>query len=144
MRQDATYDYIVVGAGSAGAIVAARLTENPAVNVLLLEAGPEDKSLWSKIPLGFAKILFDPRYMWNQQGEPEPELKGRRIGLPHGRLIGGSSAVNGLIYVRGDAFDYDTWEARGGEGLAWAPMSRLGRSKKPARSACGCPAAKWS
>lgn len=119
MRQDATYDYIVVGAGSAGAIVAARLTENPAVNVLLLEAGPEDRSLWSKIPLGFAKILFDPRFMWGQESEPERELNGRRVSLPHGKLIGGSSAINGLVYVRGDAFDYDTWAAGGATGWSF-------------------------
>ncbi len=128
MDQNGTYDYIVVGAGSAGAIVATRLTENPAVNVLLLEAGPEDRNIWSKIPLGFAKILFNPRYMWAQETEPEPELKDRRIGLPHGKLIGGSSAINGLVYVRGDAFDYDNWAAQGATG--WAFKDVLPNFKK--------------
>lgn len=119
MSQNRTYDYIVVGAGSAGAIVATRLTEDPAVNVLLLEAGPNDDSLWSKIPLGWARILFDPRYMWSHETAPERELNGRRIGIPHGKVIGGSSSVNGLVYVRGDAFDYDTWAARGATGWSF-------------------------
>ncbi len=114
------YDYVVVGAGSAGAIVAARLTEDPDVDVLLLEAGPEDDSMWSKIPLGFAKILFDPDYMWTiHRTEPEPGLNGKQYGLPHGRLLGGSSAINGLVHVRGAPFDYDTWRDRGGEGWGY-------------------------
>src|SRR5699024_1989093 len=97
-----SYDYIIVGAGSAGAIVAARLSEDPDINVLLLEAGPEDNAYWSKIPLGFAKIIFNEKYMWrNHKTEPEPELKGREFPLPHGKMVGGSSAVNGLVHIRG-------------------------------------------
>jgi choline dehydrogenase len=115
-----TYDYVVVGAGSAGAIVAARLTEDSDVDVLLLEAGPEDDNIWSKIPLGFAKILFDPEYMWTtHRTDPEPGLNGKQYGLPHGRLIGGSSSINGLVHVRGAPFDYDTWRDRGCEGWGY-------------------------
>jgi len=111
------YDYIIVGAGSAGAIVAARLSEDPKTEVLLLEAGPEDTSYWSRIPLGFAKILFNDKYMWRQHiTEPEPELKNKQYPLPHGKLIGGSSSINGVVHVRGTPLDYDTWEKQGAEG----------------------------
>lgn len=114
------YDYIVVGAGSAGAIVAARLTEDPNTTVLLLEAGPEDTSYWSRIPLGFAKILFMEKFMWrNHVTEPEPELGNRSFPLPHGKLVGGSSAINGLVHVRGAPLDYDTWEKQGADGWGY-------------------------
>ena len=114
------YDYIVVGSGSAGAIVAARLSEDPSTQVLLLEAGPEDRSYWSRIPLGFAKILFNPRYMWlNHVTDPEPHIKKRSFPLPHGKLVGGSSAINGLVHVRGAPFDYDTWRDMGAEGWGY-------------------------
>lgn len=115
-----TFDYIVVGAGSAGAIVASRLTENPAVHVLLLEAGREDRNIWSKIPLGFAKIIFNKKYMWwDQETQPEPELNDRRYALPAGKLLGGSSAINGLVHVRGNPGDYDGWEAQGATGWGY-------------------------
>lgn len=116
----AGYDYIVVGAGSAGAIVATRLSEDPKNNVLLLEAGPEDRSYWSRIPLGFAKILFNEKYMWRHHvTEPEPELLERTFPLPHGKLVGGSSAINGLVHVRGAPLDYDTWAERGATGWGY-------------------------
>lgn len=112
-----TYDYVVVGARSAGAIVATRLTEDPGTRVLLLEAGPEDKSYWSRIPLGFAKILFMEKYMWrNHMTEPEPHLDGRSFPLPHGKLVGGSSAINGLVHARGTHLDYDLWAKAGATG----------------------------
>lgn len=115
-----TFDYIVVGAGSAGAIVATRLSEDPNTRVLLLEAGPEDQSYWSRIPLGFAKIIFKEKYMWRQHTTaPEPHLNGRSFPLPHGKLIGGSSAINGLVHSRGVPLDYDTWEAQGAEGWGY-------------------------
>lgn len=113
------FDYIVVGAGSAGATVAARLTEDPDTTVLLVEAGPEDRSYWSKIPLGFAKILFHPKYMWKHESEPELQLNGRTIPLPHGKVIGGSSTINGLVWVRGLPFDYDSWAAQGATGWSY-------------------------
>ncbi len=120
MKNPESYDYIIVGAGSAGAIVAARLSEDPDTEVLLLEAGPEDNSHWSKIPLGFAKILFNEKYMWlNHETEPEPGLKNKQYPLPHGKLIGGSSAINGLVHVRGTPLDYNTWEEMGAEGWSY-------------------------
>lgn len=120
MQESGRYDYIVVGSGSAGAIVAARLTEDPGTTVLLLEAGPEDDSYWSKLPLGFAKILFNKKYMWwNHVSDPEPGLKGRQVGLPHGKLIGGSSSINGLVHVRGARFDYETWVQMGATGWSF-------------------------
>ena len=110
------FDYVVVGAGSAGAIVAARLSEDPSTTVLLLEAGPEDRNLWSRVPLGFGKILFNPKYMWVHNSLPEPQLKGKQIPLPHGKLVGGSSAINGLVCVRGAPSDYDGWARSGARG----------------------------
>lgn len=119
MPVDETFDYIIVGAGSAGAVVASTLSADPGVNVLLLEAGPEDSSHWTKVPLGFGKVLFDPKYMWFHESQPEPGLGGRRLGLPHGKLLGGSSAINGLQYARGVPFDYDNWERLGAAGWSY-------------------------
>ncbi|MEO5677835.1 MAG: choline dehydrogenase [Usitatibacter sp.] len=117
--QPESFDYIVVGAGSAGCVLANRLTESGRHRVLLLEAGPEDRYPWIHIPIGYAKTMFHPRYNWGFHTEPEPHMDGRRLYWPRGRCLGGSSSINGLIYVRGQPEDYDRWEALGNDGWGW-------------------------
>ncbi|WP_295449090.1 GMC family oxidoreductase N-terminal domain-containing protein, partial [uncultured Thiodictyon sp.] len=112
-------DYIVIGAGSAGAVLAARLSENGRYRVLLLEAGPADRSPWVHLPIGYGKTMFHPVLNWGFQTEPEPGLNDRRIYWPRGRCLGGSSSINGLIYIRGQAADYDGWAALGNPGWGW-------------------------
>ena len=115
----AIHDYIVVGAGSAGCVLANRLTENGKYSVLLLEAGPNDNYPWIHIPIGYGKTMFNPRYNWMFDTEPEPFLNQRRIYWPRGRCLGGSGSINGLIYVRGQAEDYDGWQSLGNPGWGW-------------------------
>jgi choline dehydrogenase len=112
-------DYIVVGAGSAGCAVAARLSEDPSVRVVLLEAGSRDRSPWLHVPIGYAKTMYHPTLSWNLVTEPEPELEGRRVPWPRGRTLGGSSAINGLLYVRGQHADYDHWRQLGCTGWSF-------------------------
>jgi choline dehydrogenase len=117
------YDYVVVGGGSAGAIVAARLAEDSNATVLVVEAGPENTSYWSRVPLGFAKILFKPKFMWlDWKTQPDQSLGGTVYALPHGKLLGGSSAINGLVHVRGNPGDYDQWEKAGATGWNYQAM----------------------
>lgn len=115
----ASADYVVVGAGSAGCAVAARLSEDPSVRVVLLEAGGRDRNPWLHVPIGYAKTMYHPTLSWNLTTEPEPELEGRRIPWPRGRVLGGSSAINGLLYVRGQAEDYDHWRQLGCTGWSF-------------------------
>ena len=96
-----TYDYIVIGAGSAGCVVAARLSEDPTLKVLLLEAGGKDDHPYVRLPLGFLRAMFAPGLSWGHTSEPIPQLNDRRLPLPRGRLLGGSSSINGLFYMRG-------------------------------------------
>ena len=117
-----TFDYVVVGAGAAGAIVARRLAEDPAVSVCLLEAGPPDRHPYLHLPAGFIKMLFDPAYTWTYGSEPDPRTLDRRVPLPQGKTLGGSSAINGLIYNRGQAEDYDGWAALGNPGWSFAEV----------------------
>lgn len=112
-------DYVVVGAGSAGCAVAARLSEDPSVQVVLLEAGARDWNPWLHVPIGYAVTMFHPTLSWNLETEPEPELGGRRIPWPRGRVLGGSSAINGLLYVRGQQADYDHWRQLGCTGWSF-------------------------
>ncbi len=117
MADDAnTYDFIVTGAGSAGCVLAARLSENGRYRVLLLEAGGEDKSFWIHVPMGYAKTFVDPRVNWMFESEPEPELNDRTMYQPRGKVLGGTSSINGMIYMRGNAADYDQWRQLGNEG----------------------------
>lgn len=109
-------DYIIVGAGSAGCVLANRLTESPNNRVLLLEAGPPDSNPWIHIPIGYGKTMFHPDLNWGFNSEPEPNLNGRSIYTPRGRTLGGSSAINGMIQIRGQAEDFDEWERQGASG----------------------------
>lgn len=113
------YDFIVVGAGSAGCVLAARLSEDPNVQVLLLEAGPPDTSIWLHLPIGYGKTMWSKKYNWCIYTDPDPNMNGRRIYWPRGKTLGGSSAINGLIYIRGQRQDYDHWAALGNEGWSY-------------------------
>ncbi|SDB91926.1 GMC family oxidoreductase [Paraburkholderia lycopersici] len=113
------YDYIIVGAGSAGCILAGRLSASGRYSVLLLEAGGPDDSFWFKIPIGFAKLYYHKQYNWMYYSEPEPELAGRQIYAPRGKVQGGSGSINAMIYVRGAARDYDDWAAAGNAGWSY-------------------------
>ena len=114
-----TYDFIVTGAGSAGCAVAGRLSEDGKYRVLLLEAGPRDTYPWIHIPLGYHKTFNNPKVNWMFDSEPEPELNGRVMYQPRGKVLGGTSSINGMVYMRGTPSDYDNWRQRGCEGWDW-------------------------
>lgn len=107
------YDYIIVGAGSAGCVLANRLTEDPGVKVLVIEFGGSDKSIIIQMPSAFSIPMNTKKYNWHYETEPEPYLDGRRLHCPRGKVLGGSSSINGLVYIRGHAFDFDEWESLG-------------------------------
>jgi choline dehydrogenase len=113
------YDYIIVGAGSAGCVLANRLSADAGVRVLLLEAGGMDNWIWFHIPVGYLFSIGNPRSDWMFKTEPEEGLNGRSLNYPRGKVIGGSSAINAMIYMRGQAADYDHWRQLGLSGWGW-------------------------
>ncbi|MFC3127568.1 GMC family oxidoreductase [Pseudoroseomonas globiformis] len=112
-------DYLIIGAGSAGCVLAARLSENPAHRVLLLEAGPPDRDPWIHLPAGYARLFASGRYDWGYATEPEPELNERRVNWPRGRVLGGSGSINGLVFLRGSPHDFDRWAQSGATGWSY-------------------------
>jgi choline dehydrogenase len=119
MSEAVEADFIVVGAGSAGCALAARLSEDPAVKVLLLEAGGDDRNRWIHIPLGFGKTFADPSVNWCYSTEPDPGAADRRVFWPRGKVLGGSSSINGMVYIRGQAEDFDHWRQLGNTGWSF-------------------------
>ncbi len=115
-------DFIVIGAGSAGCAVAARLSEDPATRVALIEAGGEDNNRWIHIPLGFGKTFADPSVNWCYETEPDPGAADRRVFWPRGKVLGGSSSINGMVYIRGQAEDFDHWRQLGNNGWSSADV----------------------
>jgi choline dehydrogenase-like flavoprotein len=116
---EADFDYIIVGAGSAGCVLANRLSADPRNRVLLLEAGGRDNWIWFHIPVGYLFAIGNPRSDWMFKTEPEPGLNGRALMYPRGKVIGGSSAINAMVYMRGQAGDYDHWRQLGLPGWSW-------------------------
>ena len=122
MPQSQAFDYIIVGAGSAGCVLAARLSEDPSVKVLLLEAGKPDRHIWLKLPLKFRDLMTVQTFNWGYDTEPEPHMDNRSINLPRGKVLGGSSSINGMMYCRCHPRDYDQWAQSGLRGWSYADV----------------------
>jgi choline dehydrogenase len=116
---EGTFDYVIVGAGSAGCVLANRLSEDPRTSVAIIEAGGRDTNPWIHIPAGYFRTMYNPDVTWQYGAGPEPHLDGRVVPWPRGRVLGGSSSINGLLYVRGQARDYDVWRQLGNDGWAF-------------------------
>lgn len=123
-----TYDFIIVGAGSAGCVLADRLSANGRYKVLVLEAGGSDRRFYIQMPLGYGKIFYDPTLNWMYQAEADPGLAGRKDYWPRGKVLGGSSAINAMVYVRGHPQDYEEWKAAGNPGWGWGEVLEAFRS----------------
>ena len=116
------FDYVIVGAGAAGCVLANRLTESGKNTVALLEAGGKDSSIWIKVPAGFNKTVYDDKLNWGYETAPGPCIDNRRIKFPRGKVLGGSGSINGHLYVRGQAADYDMWAQLGCRGWSWSDV----------------------
>jgi choline dehydrogenase len=116
---NSSFDFLVVGAGSSGCVLANRLSEDPTNSVCLIEAGPKDRSPWIHLPIGYAKTMWDPKLNWKFETEPDPGMNNRQIYWPRGKTLGGSSSINGLIFIRGQKEDYDLWRDLGAKGWGW-------------------------
>jgi choline dehydrogenase len=114
MQSAGTYDYIIIGAGTAGCVLANRLTQDPGVSVLLIEAGGKDDYAWIHIPVGYLYCIDNPRTDWRFRTEPDAGLNGRSLIYPRGKVLGGCSSINGMIYMRGQSRDYDAWASSHG------------------------------
>ena len=115
-------DYIIVGAGSAGCVLAGRLSEAGKHRILVLEAGPADNNPWIHLPIGYGKLFYHPVLNWMYRTEPQAHLDNRVIYQPRGKVVGGSSSINAMVYARGQAADYDGWEAQGNPGWGWSDV----------------------
>ncbi len=118
------FDYVIAGAGSAGGVLAARLSENPSTRVLLIEAGPANH-FYSRFPISFGLLMQNPAANWLYESEPESGTANRAIPVPRGKMLGGSSSINGLVWVRGQPLDYDTWAQKGARGWSWSDVAPL-------------------
>src|ERR1700759_3171336 len=127
---DGEYDYIIAGAGSAGCVLANRLSADPNNRVLILEAGGRDNWIWFHIPVGYLFAIGNPRSDWMFKTEPVPGLNGRALSYPRGKVIGGSSAINAMIYMRGQAADYDHWRQLGLSGWGWDDVLKVFKQHK--------------
>jgi choline dehydrogenase len=119
LKFDSEFDVVVAGGGSAGCVLASRLTENPKTTLCLVEAGGRDRNPWIHLPLGFGKLVPNPKVNWGYETEPEPHLNGRRLSWPRGKVLGGSGSINGLVFLRGAPSDFDGWEALGAKGWGY-------------------------
>ena len=122
---DLVADYVIIGAGSAGCVIANRLSADPAIKVVLLEAGGPDSNPWIHIPVGYFRTMHNPAVDWCYKTEPDPGLNGRSLAWPRGKVLGGSSSINGLLYVRGQPQDYDGWRQQGSTGWGWDDVKPL-------------------
>ncbi|MFD1697451.1 GMC family oxidoreductase [Roseibium aestuarii] len=130
MRDLGSFDYVIVGAGSAGCVMANRLSEDPEVKVLLLEAGKDDNYIWIHVPVGYLYCMGNPRTDWGFRTKEDPGLNGRSLMYPRGKVIGGCSSINGMIYMRGQAADYDGWRQQGLPGWGWDDVLPLFRKSE--------------
>jgi|SRR5882762_7216907 len=119
---DHVFDVVVVGAGSAGCVVAARLTEKGNTDVCLIEAGDQDRDPWFHIPMGFGKTTVNPKYLWGYRTEPDAGIANRSLVWTRGKVLGGSGSINGLVFLRGAASDYDEWERQGARGWSYGDV----------------------